>query len=279
MSVMAVGPALDIDGPLPEAPEHSLLLTPGVLRGRDATRVLNGVNVDGYPTGCPSLWEPCSDGTFRIKEEETGTIPGDRFDPFVVYQPVMCSGIGLGNGNARKLSDRIETVLDATVSSGVEQAIAGGIDAGTNPFIGDGDVSKPLGNTAVSPQVALGTLENEIARTCRKGMILATPATITSYGAFPLDPDRPLVTAAGTPVVSASGVVDLDTPQLPETSGTQDWMLASGPIHVYLGPIEARDIEESLDRSDNTVVFRAERWVVAFWDKAFQAAVKVDWSL
>ena len=278
MSVMAVGPALDIDGPLPEAPEHSLLLTPGVLRGRDNTRVLNGVNVDGYPAGCPSLWEPCSDGTMRIKEEETGTIPGDRFDPFVAYQPVICSGIGLGNGNAKKLSDRIEQVLDATVSSAVESAIAGGVDGGNNPFIGDGDVDV-ISAAPVSPQVALGLLENAIARTCRKGMILATPATITSYGAFPLDPERPLVTAAGTPVVSAGGLVDLDTPALPETSGTQDWMLASGPIHVYLGPIEARDIEEALDRADNTVVFRAERWVVAFWDKAFQAAVKVDWSL
>jgi hypothetical protein len=277
MSVIAVGPALDIDGPLPEAPEHSLILTPGVLRGRDNTRVLNGVNVDGYPAGCPSLWEPCAEGTFRLKSEE-GSIPGGRFDPFVVYQPVMCSGLGLGNGNAQKLSDRIEQVLDATVSAGVEQAIAGGIEESNNSFIGDGSVNV-ISSVAVSPKTALGMLENAIARTCRKGMILATPATLTSLDPFPDDPGSPIITNAGTPVVSATGIVDLDTPTLPETSGTQDWMLASGPIHVYLGPIEARDIEESLDRSDNTVVFRAERWVVAFWDKAFQAAVKVDWAL
>ena len=85
MSTFAVGPALDLDGPLPVIPEHALLNTkvrrphePGaderglrdVVVDRDATRVLNGVNLWGYPTGCSELWEPCSDGTFRVKNEE-----------------------------------------------------------------------------------------------------------------------------------------------------------------------------------------------------------------
>lgn len=277
MSVIAVGPALDIDGPLPVAPPHSLLNTPGVVKGRDATRVLNGVNVDGYPTGCASLWEPCSSGTFRIKEEES-EIPRPRFDSFVVYKPVMCASIGVGN--IRSLSDRIETVLDAVVSAGVESAIAGGIEQSNNPFIGDGNVNV-LSATPVSARTGVAMLENAIGRTCRQGMILATPASIIALDPFPLDPETPIVTGNGTPIVSADGLIDLDTPNLPAVAAgsTQDWMLASGPIRVYLGPIEARDIEESVDRSDNTLIFRAERYVVAYWDTALQAAVKVDWSL
>ena len=92
----AVGPALAIDGPLPVRPPHSLLETAGVVVERDATRVLNGVNVWGYPTECPSLWEPCSDGTFRTKNDES-TMPIPRFDAFVVYQPITCSTISMGD--------------------------------------------------------------------------------------------------------------------------------------------------------------------------------------
>ena len=53
----AVGPAFALDGPPPVAPPHSLLNLEGVVVERDATRVLNGVNVWAYPTGCSELWE------------------------------------------------------------------------------------------------------------------------------------------------------------------------------------------------------------------------------
>ena len=279
MSVVAVGPALDLDGPLPVAPPHSLLNTPGVIVNRDLTRVLNGVNLDAYPTGCASLWEPCSTGTFRLKEEES-EIPQARFDSFVVYKPVMCSGIGLNPLAARKLSDKLEAVLDAVASAGVERALAEGVLESTNPFFGDSDVDVLAGGAAVSAGVALSYLENAIGRTCRQGMIHATPATISALQAIP-DGSDALVTANGNTVVSGDGYIDVDTPDLAaqDPDGTTDWMFATGPVQVYLGPIEARDIEEALDRSDNTVVFRAERYVVAYWDTALQAAILVDWSL
>ena len=56
----AVGPAEAHDGLRPLRPRHSLLETEGVVVSEDATRVLNGVNVWMYPTGCSDLWEPCS---------------------------------------------------------------------------------------------------------------------------------------------------------------------------------------------------------------------------
>ena len=51
-TIEAVGPAFSLDGPPPVAPPHSLLMQEGGVVERDATRVLNGVNVWAYPTGC-----------------------------------------------------------------------------------------------------------------------------------------------------------------------------------------------------------------------------------
>jgi hypothetical protein len=286
MSVMAVGPAFDLDGPLPAPPEHSLLQTEirttdgdlvSVVRDRDATRVLNGVNLYGYPTDCPSLWEPCSDGTFRNKSEG-GEWPLPRFDSFVVYQSVMCSTISVG-GDPEEFARRVERVLDATISAGIEKGLAEGIEQSSNPFFGDANVDILNSGTAVSPGVALSFLEEAIGTTCRAGMIHATPAVIAGLQAFPLPGgEMRLITANGTPVVSGSGYQDVDTPFLSEPGATEDWAFASGPVHVYLGPVRTEPIRTSLDRSDNVVVFRAERYVLAVWDTALQAAVLVDWS-
>ena len=38
------------------------------------------------------------------------------------------------------------------------------------------------------------------------------------------------------------------------------------------------DITEVLDRSNNDVTFRAERYVLVEWDTVLQAAVLVDWT-
>lgn len=277
MSVMAVGPAVGIDGPLPVAPPHSLLETPGVVVDREATRVLNGVNVWGYPTDCPSLWEPCSDGTWRTKSEG-GTWPIPRFDAFVVYQAATCSTISVG-GDPEEFADRASRALDATISAGVEEALAAGVSQSSNPFFGDADVDDLTSGTAVSAGVALSMAEEAIGATCRQGMIHATPAVIAALQAFPIPGgEMNLVTAAGTPVVSGMGYQDVDTAFLPTPGTTEDYIFATGPVEVHLGPLVIGDIRDSLDRSDNVVTFRAERYVVAVWDTALQAAILVDWA-
>lgn len=277
-TITAVGPALAIDGPLPVAPPHSLLNTGGVVVERDATRVLNGVNVFGYPTGCSSLWEPCSDGTFRTKTDVSEML-SPRFDSFVVYKPVTCSAIGLRDPG--ELSDRSEAALEATVSAGVEKALAEGVDQSSNPFFGDASVDDLTGGTAVSAGVALSMLEEAIGETCRMGLVHATPAVVAALQAFPVgaESDTRLITANGTPVVSGSGYQDIDTPYLDTPGDTEDWVFATGPVRVYLGPVVTTTVKETLDRSDNTLTFRAERYVIAVWDTALQAAALVDWSL
>src|SRR4029079_5028711 len=160
----AIGPAVDLDGPLPVAPPQSLLNTPGVVKDRDATRVLNGGNLYGYPAGCPNLWEPCSDGSFRVKADDSDW-PLPRFDAIVVYQGVICSTISVG-GDPEEFFNRIERVLDATLSSGVERMLAEGAVNSSNPFFGDSHVSIQNSGTAVAPKVGMAWLEQAIGTTC-----------------------------------------------------------------------------------------------------------------
>lgn len=281
----AVGPARSLDGPLPVAPPHSLLRTnlydeggnrTGVVVERDATRVLNGVNVYSYPTGCPSLWEPCSDGTFRTKSSENEW-PLPRFDSIVVYQGIECSTISVG-GDPEDLFRRVERVLDATLSAGVEEALAAGVAGSDNPFFGDANVDVLNSGTAVSPRVGISFLEEAIGSTCRSGMIHATPAVVAGLLA-PIGPiSDALTTANDTPIVSGMGYQDVDTPWLATPDATEDWVFATGPVYVYLGPVAMTTPKQSIDRADNVVTFFAERYVLAVWDTALQAAVLVDWA-
>lgn len=111
-------------------------------------------------------------------------------------------------------------------------------------------------------------------------MIHATPAVIAALQAFPVggEADPRLITANGTPVVSGMGYMGIDTPWLATPGATEDWIFATGPVEVHLGPLVMTDIKESIDQSLNDVTFRAERYVVAVWDTALQAAVLVDWT-
>ena len=276
-TIEAVGPAFALDGPPPVAPPHSLLNTEGVVVERDATRVLNGVNVWGYPTGCSSLWEPCSDGTYRAKDDESEQ-PNVRFDSFVVYKPVTCSAIGLRD--PEELFARAEAVLDATVSAGVERALAEGVESSSNAFFGDAEVDILNSGTAVAPKVGQSFLEQAIGETCRQGMLHFTPAIVASLQPWPVTGTEGtrLESVNGTPIVSGMGYQDIDTPWLGSPDATEDWAFATGPVRVYLGPVRLDSVKENLDRAENILTFRAERYVLAIWDTALQAAALIDWA-
>ena len=197
----------------------------------------------------------------------------------MVYQGIVCSTISVG-GDPDEFFNRVEKALDATLSAGVEKALAEGITGSSNPFLGDANVNILNSGTAVSPGVALSYLEESIGTTCRPGMLHFTPAVVAALQAFPVggeaDPD--LVTANGTPVVSGMGYQDVQTTDLTEPGATEDWAFATGPVNVYLGPVVARTPKQVIDRSDNVVEYFAERYVLAVWDTVLQDAILVDWA-
>lgn len=291
MSTTAVGITLDLDGPLPVARRYSLLATPGVVVS-DSGRWMNGIQVAGYPDGVPTRWEPCSTGTFRVKDESVGnSVPGSRFDPIAVYFPVSCSTHGMSNSAVQDLADRVETVLDATLSFGVEEAFAKGTTLSVNPFLADGNMVALASGAAVSPKVGQGYLENAIGElTGRQGVIHATPAVVSAWGMGdnlnlsndPITEGPPalgLRTTNGTPVISGAGYIGAHPTGETAPGATTDWVFATGLVEVRLESEQRTEIVEAIDQTTNDIVIRAERWVLPDWDQALQVGVLIDWSL
>jgi hypothetical protein len=156
--------------------------------------------------------------------------------------------------------------------------LAAGADGSTNPFLGDSNVTV-LGGAAVTPAVGLSWLENAIGATGRQGLIHASPAVAAAWGFDKLETGEALYTVNGTPVAVGGGyanvTVDGDDP-----GDGEDYAFATGPVEVRLSEAItlSDDIAESLDRSNNDVVIRAERYALATWDTALQAAVLIDWT-
>jgi len=275
----AVGPALSLDGPLPVAPEYSLLKTLdalGYLRVGD--REFNGVNVWGYPVETPELWEPCLDGTFRQKEDES-TWDQPRFDGLVAYLPITCSTI---TAAPQEFARRAEAALDATISFAVEEALAKGATSSNNPFLGDTNLTQ-LGGGAVLPQAGLNYLENAIGATGRRGMIIASPGTVSAWNFVNLITDGGegyIETANGTPVVSAGGIINTDPVGKTgsDPSVGQEWAFATGPVLVYLQDAMELRPSEYVDRENNIITYRAERYVLPLWDTSLQSGVLIDWT-
>lgn len=281
MSTTAVGITLDLDGPLPVARPYGLL--PATLK-ESAGRWMNGVRVAGYPDGVPVRWEPCSTGTFRIKDESVGdTFPGDRFDPIAVYFPVSCSTHGMSDSAVQNLIDRVEAVLDATLSFGVEESLAKGTTLSMNRFLGDGNLSILAGGAAVSPQTGQAYLENAIGSlTGRQGMIHATPAIATAWG-FPYglygSELAALYTTNGTPVIAGAGYIGTDPIGGASPTTTKEWAFATGPVETRVEDENRTEVVEAIDRDSNDIVIRAERYVLPEWDTALQVGVLIDWSM
>jgi hypothetical protein len=274
MSVMAVGPALDIDGPLPAPPPFSLISIPGVVVG-DGDRWMNGVNVDGYPADTPSLWEPCSTGTYRTKVDGDA-LPLARFDPIVAYLPITCSASSIGDW--RSFSMRAERVLQATISFAVEEALSQGVVGSTNPFFSDVNLDILAGGAAVAPEVGLAYLEDAIGATGRSGIIHATPGTVAAWD--DIEQGEVLHTIIGTPIAVGGGYLGADPVAGASAAAGQAWAFASGPVQVRLSEVilVGDDINGTLDTSNNDVTFRAEMYALPVWDTALQAGVLIDWS-
>jgi hypothetical protein len=273
-----LGPPLALDGPLPVAPSRSLLATATIVPpGSDRFGV--GGAVWPFPPGLPLSWSPCSDGTFRTKEDGSGwELP--IFESFTVYLPITCSSI---TAHAPGFDDRVRLAFAATESYAVAFELARGHANPVNPFLTDANLAILAGGVAVAPDVGLSYLEDAIGATGKAGMIHTTPAVGASMnGGYGLAgrSDVLLTTANGTPVALDGGYIGA-SPSLhaPLVAG-EAWAFATGPVQIRRSAdIEViGDLGESLDRSTNEVTFRAERDYLVTWDTELQAGVLIDWT-
>lgn len=282
----AIGPALNIDGPLPRPPKYRLLALPGVAREGEG-RWQNGVNVWGYPVDTPFLWEPCAsrDGTFRTKTDES-EMPIVRFDPLAAYLPLTCSTISVGD--AAEFSQRATRALEASISGAVEQALVNGVVGSTNPYFGDTNmINITIGGGTVTPEVGLMSLEAAIGYSGRGGMIHCTPGVAAAWtvGNMIMDMDQDgfqETTGNYTPIAVGQGYTGAE-PVGETASNPQagiEWAFATGPVEVFLAPMTLLPGEESeaLERATNVVTYRAEQYFLPYWDTALQVGVLIDWT-
>lgn len=256
----------------PVAPPHGLLETPGVVVERGSGRWLGGVNLVGYPEDTPTLWTDQSVGTY-LDKATGGDVPSATFDMFVAYLPVSCKVF-----DRDLIQEQSVRALQATISFAAEQALSQGIGDLANPYLGDSNVDALNSGSAVTPQVGLSYLEDAIGGTGRQGMIHATPSVVAAWDVRPeYGASGGLYSANGTRIVSGGGYIGASANGSAAAAG-QSWVFATGPVEVYLSDPIIQDVRTSLDRSDNSITFRAEQAVLVIWDTALQAAVLVDWT-
>jgi len=282
MSTMAL--PVTLDGPLPVRPPFGIFSAADIigpdLDASGVARWLNGATLYGYPPGVPELWDPCSEGTYRVKAEGDEA-PTPSFGAVTLYLPITCTAGSVGDPST--FSDRARLVAAAKSQFAVERQLVKGTGNVTNPYLGDGNVTT-LGAGAVGDEEGLALLEEALGREGSVGVIHATPGTIIDWGEDHISNDRQMLrTINGTPVISGMGYID----QVPDgqgaVTGDQQWAWGSGPIQIRMTEVEGvpDDISEALTRSGNDankVTFRAERHFLVSWDTEVQVAVLIDRS-
>ncbi len=297
MSTM--GPAFVINGPVPVPPKYRLL--DAAYRVEEATNHwLNGGAVWPYPETGAYTFDPCAAGTDRIKAE-AGVIPLPEFNAFTVYVTETCTNRSVGDWDYWE--SRALASLAAAESYAVEREFSQGIalSATGTPYLADANVTILAGGAALAPGVGLSYLEDALGQSQRRGMLHATPGTVTAWGREFVAMHEPapkvkdsrldnhaeqsdLVTPMGTKIAAGAGYWQAHPDSVGAPAAGTAWAWATGDVEyrrtegelVPLGGSETRWM--AVDRADNTITYRAESSFLVTWDTLLQAAVLIDWT-
>lgn len=289
------GPLLRINGPPPIPPIYSLLGTARVfdeVDGEGVERWINGVQVHSYPPDVAHVWDPCSAGSDRQKVTG-GVIPLPQYGAYVVYVTETCTTRSIFGESPQEdwpglYAARAAAVLAAVESAAIEREFMGGHVMRLNPYLADGNGTFPNADAATNVVNTLALLENEIALSGRMGYLHCTPGFAVAAAAhFQFkDVDGVIRTINGTPVVPGFGYAqarnDGVAPHTHAAPGTpaQEWVYATGPVEIRRSPAELLPspdvVWQAVDRANNVIEYRAERYYLVEWDTAVQAAVLAD---
>lgn len=281
-TITAVAPRIVVDGPLPRPPLYSLASVAQEIVADAHWRA--GANVRPYPADMPAANDPCASGTFRVKATPAGINLPEAFPAFTAYLGAICTASGIGPWDEFKA--RAGAALTAREGWALErQLVAASFVAA--PHLGDLNVTVLASGAAVPVETALAYLEDALGATGQDGLIHLTPSAAARLGTHFLRDDRgTLRTARGTAVAVGDGYIGADVPSPLGVPGAtpaagQSWIYVSGPVlfqrasELYELPVTEA---EALDRTDDTVIYRAERDLWVAWDTQLQAAVLADWS-
>lgn len=291
MSETLVAARIPLDGPLPRPNPYGLV---SVALEQTSPRPTDrgGALIVPYPDAMPDANDPCTDGSAREKITPDSLELPDGFPTWTAYLGEVCTTRSVGPWDAWKaranlaLAGRESWALERQLLNG-EFAPASGSQV--TPTL-QSEATLPAGSGSVAARSAIAFLEGAIAGTGIAGVLHLTPEVVTYLGFETFRDDRgTLRTASGTPVIVGAGYSSQDEDEdigAPDAGGSeagtgQSWVYASGPILYAHSPTIFNlpdTIREATDRSDNTVVYRAERDLWVGWDTQLAAAVLADWS-
>lgn len=276
MSTM--GPAFVIDGPVPRPPSYRLLDVAEIIDEPGIPHWLNGGAVWPYPAAAAYTFDPCAGGSLRVKAE-AGVIPLPEFGAFTVYVTETCTNRSVGDFDFWR--DRALLTLEAAESFAVEREFASGQTLPGNPFLADANADVLNGGITVASQAGVGFLANAIGASEIRGIIHATPAHVAAWGQRWIRTEGDSIFAVdGTQVVSGAGYIGVTPDGESDAGDGEGWAFASGPVQIRRTEAEFIPGErfQAVDRSDNTITYRAERHYLVTWDTYLQAAVLIDWT-
>lgn len=276
-----------IDGPPPVAPLYGLLpsaasVAPGVrivpdADGRGIERWMNGVVVYPYGTGLSNIHNGWARGSARLKVAAPEQPEWPEFEPMTVYWTGECTAYR--TWNQQEYRARLIAEFSAVESASVAREFVRGETLDSQPFLADGNGEFPNGDTATSPRHALALLEEEIALTGKAGVIHISPTVLMALGGIGIGTvvsDGGVIrTINGTLIVPDAGYAGGSQP-LGHASG--EWVYATGPIEIRRSEVFVTpdDVSQALDRVDNNLEYRVERYYLVDWDGLLHAAVNVD---
>lgn len=282
MTVLAAPAGLvRVSAPLPLPRSYTLLDTAREVAPEN-DRWLAGVSSEGYVPGKASVFDHCSTGSDRVKDA-ANAIPVRHFGAFTVYLVGQCTSVSIGP-DSTYWTDRLQLAFQAVEAEAVERVFATGDgNPAFGPYLHDANL-KILDGTGVSPVEGLAALEQEIADKGGGGIIHATPAVATYWAALFLVTSRNgvMYTQLGTRVAVGAGYIGIAT----ASGAHEEWAYATGPVEFTRDQtvVIPADYSQALDRSNNDVLYIAEREYVLNWvgredpsdEHHIQAGVLID---
>lgn len=284
--VAQIGPLFYVNGPLPRPPRRTFV---GAVNEPDLDdpHAFNGIQVHGYIPDTGSVWGTCGAAPSpAVKGDQQTPNPLPEFGPVTLYLSETCSMksvmLAAGEGPTNEAFKARAAVTFAAIESAALAHEFWTGQAIDNPHLSDANADV-VTSGPTSPIYGLALLERAIANTGRWGMIHLTPelaVVLSGLGNGVIVPDRDgkLYTINGTQVVVDAGY----TGEAPEgetpSGGSIEWAYATGPVELIRDApiIVPGEIREALDRDQNEITYRAERYAIPYWDTALQAAAEID---
>jgi hypothetical protein len=287
---VANAPRVVVPGPSRVPLPYGLLSVLGdQLRTSPDPHVLGGIRWESVCGDAASTWNPCATESPTVSgaapaKTETAERVWHGATPFTIYAELVCSPVDF----YERANDLAEEALSLTEESAVEAVFWTGTVAG----VANGQYPHLMAATAVTEGAPSSMVQLQFATTAVTGTVVdvtrglglleaALADCLDTVGYIHVDEltlevmaanwlvtlrNGRWVTNAGHTVVVGGGYPAQIGPDGTSLPSTQRWMVATGPIVAYRGPVRVNPAPSTLTRTVDTVTAIAERTYVIGFD-------------